>query len=408
MLVTSSSTVDATSLIATTSLSKGGDNEYNGRQVICATPTGSIVAGEESWISVFDSVTKDATVSPAFSASITSGDIFEMWRIFTYEEVNEAINEAIMEVTDDCLQIKEVHNIYTASGGYEYNVLSGFKALYKVEYVASVGTEHQIDACESGWIIHSSQPVEAVTRSFDTSLFKEGSASMKLVMAANAAADILIFKAITLLDISDCDELEVWVYSTVALSAGDLQVLLDDTAACASPVESLNIPATTANTWTRHVISLANPQSDSAIISVGIKQVVDKGAFTLYLDDIRAVKSGSRRYLPLNPEFWNIAKGATPYLKLDSDGLSVTGNPTQLRLTGYKIPVLLNADATASEIDPAWIIARVTGRLLVSHAKSSRLDIVDRAGLSKYWLGEAESRLSHIRTRLLSPLRWVS
>jgi len=401
ILVTASSTTDTSSLIAAYSLRKGGDDEYNGSQVVCVTPTGSIVVGEKSWVTDFEAATFDATVAPVFSANITSGDIFEMWKVMTYEEVNDAIDQAIMEVTDDCLQVREIHNVYTASGQYEYDCLTSFKALHRVEYVRSVGTEHILHTCDAVW----DELVDAdVTASLETALIKEGTGSLKLVAAVGlGAGDIMATEDIASLDISDCDELEIWVYSTVALAAGDLQVLLDNTAQCASAVESLNIPATTANTWTRHVITLANPQNDSAIISVGIKQVNDKGAFTLYADYIKAVQSGSRRYLNLNPEHWYIAKGSTPYLKLTSSGLNVTGTPTQLRLTGFQLPSLLTADTTESEIDPAYLTARVVGRLLISHAKSSRLDIQDRANLSKYWLGEAERRLSQIHLHLALP-----
>ena len=247
-----------------------------------------------------------------------------------------------------------------------------------------------------------------VTATADTSFKKEGSASLKLVVAAGAGAgDILATEDLTSVDLTDRTELEIWIFSTTALDAGDLQVLLDNTALCASPVETLNIPATTANTWTKHVISLANPYNDSAIISVGIKMVTDKGAFTLFVDDIKAVKASTRQYRELNPGLWDIAKGSTDYLRLTNSGLSVVGNPTQLRLTGLQLPSLLSADGTASEIDPEWIIAYVTGQLLSNHSKSSRLDIDDRLKKSDRWLGRAEVRMSSIRTGTPADTRWI-
>jgi hypothetical protein len=79
------------------------------------------------------------------------------------------------------------------------------------------------------------------------------------------------------------------VYSTIDLAAGDIQILLDDTAECASPVESLDIPLVLATTWTRVAIPFAGlAATRAAIVSIGVKQVVDVGAFTLYLDDIQA------------------------------------------------------------------------------------------------------------------------
>ncbi len=403
-LVEATSTIDTSSLIATYSLAKGGDNEYNGRQVVLVTKVGSIVLGERSWIAGFASSTFDATVAPTFTASITDGDIFEMWRIFTYEEINRAINQAISHATNDALQIKTLETTFTQANIFQYNVLSSFVALYKVEYESKTGQQQVIDDCEIVW----DELVDGdVTATRDTTIVMEGSASLKLVVAAGAGpADILATNNLSEADISQHDQLAIWVYSTTALDAGDLQVLLDDTAQCASPTESLDIPATAANTKTRHIISLADPTADSAIISVGIKMVVDKGAFTVYVDGIKTQNSASIEFTELNTEQWKLVKGSNK-LTLTQSGLGVTGIGKQLRLTGYRIPALMTADTDTCEIDPDWVVARVTGRLLVSHAKSPRLDIKDKERLSRYWLGEAAALLPSITTQMLPNTRYV-
>jgi len=403
---TATSTVDATSLLDTKNL-LGGDDEHNQKEVLIHTPTGSIVAGETSVVSDFASATNDATCAPAFSASITIGDQYEMWKTpWRIADINDAINQAINDVTGRALQIKEIHTPFTESDKYLYDNLSGFTHLAKVEYVYTVGTEEIIHRCDAAW--NELADPTGVTSSLDTTFKKEGSGSLKLVMIASAGTGLLKTAAITSLDLSGCTEVQIWIYSTVALAAGDLQLMLDNTAECASPVESLNIPAITANIWTRCIISLANPQSDSAIISVGIKQVVDKGAFTLWADDIKAIDALSNVYRELPLEYWDIAKGSTPYLQLTSKGLSSAGTNKQLRLTGYQIPSRLTTDSAESEIDPGYIIARVTGRLLISHAKSRYLDILDRAALSQYWLGEARSRETLITPSLPGGTRRVS
>ena len=402
MLVTSSSTIDTSTLIASYSLAKGGDDEYNGRQVYAATMTGSIPAGEKSWVSDFAAATFDATVTPVFTQSITSGDIFEMWKVFTVEEVDDAINQAIMEVTGQCQQFKEISNVYSSASISEYDWLSSYQSLFKVEYVETIKIRHTLDKCETAWTAGSAN----VTVTADTSFKKEGNASVKAVEDGNSGAGaILAYKAISSTDITDSDQVEFWFYSSIALTAGQLQLKLDDTAAIASAVEALDIPAITANTWTRVIISLDNPQSDSAIISIGIYQVSDVGAFTFYIDDVDANLAGSKVWKTLNSEFWWISKGSTNYVHLTQSALSLIGQPTQMRLTGYQNPSLLSADGTASEIEPAFLIARVTGRLLITHAKSSRLDIRDRAELSKYWLGEAERIRPFIATPIANNTR---
>ena len=127
----------------------------------------------------------------------------------------------------------------------------------------------------------------AVVASVDTTDFQVGAASAKLVVAAGAAAgDIIGYKAISSTDLSQHNSVSLRVKSSVALDAADLTFHLDNTAAIASPLENINIPAIAANTWTKVVLTLAAAASDTAIISVGIKMAVDKGGFTLNIDQI--------------------------------------------------------------------------------------------------------------------------
>ncbi len=404
---TATSTTDTSSLIDTYNFAfYTGDDEFNGSEVIIYDAAGSVVDGEKSMVADYAGATSDATVSPVFTASITSADKFELWKPpYRINDVNQAINDAIIKVSPQCLKIKEIHTTFTESAKYEYNVLSGYKGVYSVEYVYNVGMEKVIDRCDTAW----SELVDAdVTASADTVYKKEGTACLKLVVAAGCAAgDKLATQAISSLDLSGCNEIEIWIRSTVALDAGDIQLLLDNTALCATPVETLNIPATTANTTTRHLITLANPESDSAIISVGLKMAVDKGAFTLYADDIKAVDSATRQYKELNPWYWEIVKGSTPYLKLSLAGLSVAGTERQLRITGYQLPDVLSDDTTDCDIDPGYLVAAVTGKLMMSHAMTRELDIKDKANLAQFWLGEAERILRGMTTEYNGDTKWI-
>uniref|UniRef100_A0A6M3J510 Uncharacterized protein n=1 Tax=viral metagenome TaxID=1070528 RepID=A0A6M3J510_9ZZZZ len=396
-------TPDTTSVIDTTNLT-GGDDEHNGKQVMIYDATGSIVDGETRRVTDYLGSASDATTT-AFSANTAVGDKYEMcdtpWLI---ADIDDAINQAIMAVTKDCLQVKETETTWTADKVKEYDCLSGFVGLHKVEYVSSVGVEVILDTCDTAWTAGSAN----VTVTADTSFKKEGTASAKLVEDGNSAAGaILGYATISSADISDCDALEFWLYSSIALTAGQLDFALDNTAAIASPIESLDVPATTAATWTRHVVSLANPQSDTAIISLGIVNTSDVGACTLYIDDVKAVKKGSRVYKTLNPQYWTIARGSTNYLQLNESGKSVTGDNTLLRLSGYQLPALLSDDTTDSEIDPTYIIEQTTGWLAIGHAKSSRLQIKDRASFSKYHLGLAEAIKPSLRSTIFPDTRMI-
>jgi hypothetical protein len=141
--------------------------------------------------------------------------------------------------------------------------------------------------CETAW---SELAGTGVTASTDNADYKVGTKSAKFaITAAATAGEILATAAIASKDISSYTYLDVWIKCSVGTNAGDLQILLDDTASCASPLESLNVPALSANTWTRVNLKLATPLNNTAIISVGLKQVVDIGACTIWIDDVRAV-----------------------------------------------------------------------------------------------------------------------
>lgn len=388
----SNSTTDTSSLIDTLYL-HGADNEHNGKQVMIYDATGSIADGSISFVSDYDSATQDATCSPVFSASITSGDKYELWKTpWLISDVNSAIDEAILKASARCLQVKQTEATFTKSDTYQYNCLSGFKAVHKVEYEDSIGTAVVVDDCETVWTAGTN-----VTASLDTTFKQEGNACVKLVVAAGAAAGaVLGYGTISAKDISGCDKVEISLYSTIALTAGYLDLVLDDTAACVSATESLDIPAMAANTWYRHIITLANPLSDTAIISVGLVNTTDVGACTLYVDYIRAVDSMSRNYAILNPQQWGLVKASTPLLQLTSSGLGVTGTTKLLRINGLAIPAMLTDDTTDSEVDPDYIINMARGLLMTSHAKSSSLDFDNRQEKGEQFMSLALERLNSI------------
>jgi len=159
--------------------------------------------------------------------------------------------------------------------------------------VRFVGTipSNLIEDCEDAW---DEQAVAGVTSEADTGDKMVGSASAKLTMTDGAAAGVLASEVVSLVgnDLDNYNRINLWVKSSIDVAADQLQILLDDTANCASPVATINLPALTANTWT--LLTLTTDFSGCTaltIISVGVKQVSDLGAFTLWLDEIRAVYS---------------------------------------------------------------------------------------------------------------------
>ncbi len=140
-----------------------------------------------------------------------------------------------------------------------------------------------IEDCEDAWN-------ESVDADFTvtTPAGKIGTCN-KFAIAAGASAGDKVTEAVSSLDLNGFSTVYAWVKCSVNTAAGNFQLLLDNTANCASPLETINIPALTANTWTRVALTLANPATDLAIISVGIKYTVDIGACDFYIDDVRTV-----------------------------------------------------------------------------------------------------------------------
>lgn len=142
-----------------------------------------------------------------------------------------------------------------------------------------------VEDCEDVWVDKTN-----VTSSVSTTDFKRGTKSLLLTVATAFTTGIAATEVIDSADLHTFTHIHLWVKSSITLAADQLALLLDDTAACASPIETINFPALTAGVWTRVSLPLAHAADDIAIISVGINVNVDQVAFTLALDDIRAVK----------------------------------------------------------------------------------------------------------------------
>ncbi|MCJ7828541.1 MAG: hypothetical protein MUP81_02240 [Dehalococcoidia bacterium] len=160
-------------------------------------------------------------------------------------------------------------------------------------YIAIGGTnkyyymtaELVVETCEAAWDEHTETDV---TCSADTTDYMNGTASAKFVIATGlAAGDIIATHNFTAKNLTAYTEISLWIKSSVALSAGDLHLLLDDSAECATPLEALDIPAVSANTWTSVHKTFVTPAALGAVVSIGLSMEVEKGAFNLWVDDVR-------------------------------------------------------------------------------------------------------------------------
>jgi hypothetical protein len=145
-----------------------------------------------------------------------------------------------------------------------------------------------IDTCETN--IWDEYVAPNVTSTIDAVVYKIGTHSAKMDVAVDAAVGRLATLDIASTDLTTYNYIKMWVYSTVTISSNDLLFLLDDTAACVTPLKSLDIGALTANTWTEVILALGDASTLTAIISIGVNMAIDKGAFIFYVDQVRATK----------------------------------------------------------------------------------------------------------------------
>jgi len=359
---------------------RGPDNEHKGKFVWFTSGT------NDEEVSVIDSsveATNRAVLKPAVSTTIASGVTFEIWdEDCDPVRVNEFINNAIEDQYGRVFVPDDDISLYADGRTTRFPVPSNIVQIGKFEVRTSVPAT-EIHNCQAAW----DESTTNTTVTVDNKLFKRGQGACKFVVdAAASAADILATDSFASKDISNRTHFEGWVWSDIATVAGDLQLLLDDTASCASPLESLNIPALTARTWLRLHIALANPELDTALISVGLKLITDNGAQIIYLDALDTVNQDAAIFEPVNVKAWGIAREANE-IWLSLRARDAIGH-AMLRIIGGKVPTLLNADATAADIDDWYIICRATELTLSMLSRAD--DPTDRDKKLLMWAGRAD------------------
>ena len=225
----------------------------------------------------------------------------------------------------------------------------------------------------------------------DTQDRKQGTASNKIILSTSAGTNQIVTDSITSTDLSKYDTIEMWVKITglsSATTAGDLQLLLDNTASCASPIETINMPAISPDTWTFVRLTLANPETDTAIISIGLKQVSDLAAVTIWIDDIVAVEKDTAEWSTLDRRNWKIDK-ASRDLILTRDGQDALGYAL-IKITGGDKPALLTTDSGTTEVGDSYIIATAAALALISSSGGPATDPDAKRQLSAYWAAQAE------------------
>ena len=376
----------------------GGDDSYNGKWIAVADASNSD-STEFRIISDYTASAYRATLQQQLSFATAAGDSYEVWdEPYKPENINEFINQAIVDSTG--LVYDPIENISLHGDGKQtrYDIPSGISQISKIEYRNKISYTRLHD-CGTTF---DEKTDGDFTQSLDTKDKKQGTQALKMVIASGASAGDFVTDSITSKNISGYDYIEMWVKSTVATSAGNLKLLLDDSASCASPLETLSIPALSADTWTFVRMQLSTPELDTAIISVGLEYDSDLGACTVWIDDITAVKNDTAEWSTLDRRLWKIDKEARDLILL-RDGQDAIGY-SLIKIVGGDKPATLSSETDTTEIPERYVVAFATMRALLANSGGPSTDPDSKRQLASYWDDETNKArasfpmLTNVRT----------
>ena len=234
----------------------------------------------------FVSSTGTITVRRAFSTQIASSVTFSIFP-FKTADMTTRINNAIRD-TEYLFQRIDDRNVATRANQKRYPVVSTIIGNPRQVYIERMQFGiTTIEDCEAVWteLVDSN-----VTATLDNLDYQVGQGSLQLAVTSGVSAGDILATEVISLDASDHIGVRFAIKSTVDTDAGDLQLLLSETAQCASATETLNIPALLANQWTAVEVDYTGASSGrNVLISVGLKYTTDIGACTINLDDIQSV-----------------------------------------------------------------------------------------------------------------------
>ena len=178
--------------------------------------------------------------------------------------------------------------IFSAERGKEtiHAGLTGARSSMELKgSIVSNGVANQVlSTGDSAWTQSAN-----VTATADTTDKKEGTGSADLAVGASFTTGLAAYSDLSAtVDLSSIDSVKLWVKYGTTTAAGDLELILDDSAACGSSLENIDLPVLVANTWTSVTVGISDNSDMTAIKCVGLNLTTDDGAQTANLDNIVA------------------------------------------------------------------------------------------------------------------------
>ena len=399
VLKVGTATGGTTETLIDTKTLRGGDDTYNGKYILVTDATDGTTT-DTPYIDDYTASSTTIAFQHALSFTVASGDSYEIWDDeYNPVVINDFINQAIIDTTGHAYNPTENVELHTDGKAMRFDIPSNISIINRLFYRSRV-TSTSLHTCNAAF----DETVDSdITVTVDTEDKKRGTGSNKFVIAAGASAGDIATDSIASKDISKYDYLECWIKSTVATSSGNLKILLDDSASCASPIETLSVPALSADTWTYVRMALANPETDTAIISIGLEYDSDLGACQVRLDDIKVVQNDTADWTILPKHLWRIDRSARDLMLTDSGRLEA--GYSLLKIQGGDKPALLSSDAATTEIDDSYIIAMATSLAFAATSGGAATDPDQNRQQASYWYGLAQSAKRAFPTMVTG--RWV-
>lgn len=115
-VISTAMTGSSTAQIVDTKLANQ-DSTFVGAQVVI---TSGAASGDRRWVTQYTGSTGTITVDRAFSAAVASGDAYELHRVFSADDKDDAINNAILEAKARWPRIIEDASILMVANQYAY------------------------------------------------------------------------------------------------------------------------------------------------------------------------------------------------------------------------------------------------------------------------------------------------
>jgi archaellin len=89
-------------------------------------------------------------------------------------------------------------------------------------------------------------------------------------------------------NLSSIDSIKLWVKSGSSTASGDIEIVVDDTAGCGTPLENLDLPVLVASSWKLVTLAITDNSDMTAVKCMGLNMAVDSGSILVNLDEVIA------------------------------------------------------------------------------------------------------------------------